>query len=590
MAKAKINTPTLTGHVKRAHGALKRQYYKRMPDKKHHRVTLWVVFFTLAAVIAAQLLYPLDRALPFARLGGERIGFEQQPAVAFRVNELFQKMTVEVAVDGSAPVKETVSALGGEIDTEASLQAVTEYPFWQRWVPFSMLFQQQDVRTAEIRYSQPILKKFAETTAKKLRIAPKNARLTIEDGEIVAVSEARGKTVTAEAITSAIKQYAPALGESGRVYVKAEVAEPQATRRDLEQVRVEAEQALARRLTITADGKAFSPSRKQIASWLELSTDANKAVVLTFSDAALKPYLDSINKVVGKAAGTTTVRVVDGAEARRDVGKAGRRINDAALTRDIKSWIMDAEGSGELTAQFVRLAPTTTYTRSYTSSQAGLRAYVADASREQNAAIVVQQTNGQGWSASARGAHSMPSASTYKLYVAWVLFTKMDQGKIGWNDKMLGTTVSDCFNQMTIASTNACAEQWLSDFGRSNINNFLYSRGYSRGTNFTNPTAAHTTANDLAKYLRALESGSNISGAHRDRLLRSLSIHPYRKGVPSGSQGRVWDKVGFLWDYVHDAAIVHRPKGNYIIVVMTKGRSYATIADITRRVERIMYP
>lgn len=260
------------------------------------------------------------------------------------------------------------------------------------------------------------------------------------------------------------------------------------------------------------------------------------------------------------------------------------------LTGEISSWVLRGEGSGEFSAQFVTLTPAMNVAGNYTSSQAGLRAYVNDAARAQNATIVVQQLDGNKWSADAGGATSMPSASTYKLYVAWMLFNKMDQGDIGWDDPMLGTTVSNCFDQMTIASTNACAEQWLDTFGRTNINNFLYSRGYSAGTTFTNPTAAHTTANDLAKFMVALENGSAIGGAHRDRLLHSLSVHPYRRGVPSGSGGQVWDKVGFLWDYVHDAAIVHHPKGKYVIVVMTKGRSYATIAEITRQVEKIMYP
>jgi len=52
----------------------------------------------------------------------------------------------------------------------------------------------------------------------------------------------------------------------------------------------------------------------------------------------------------------------------------------------------------------------------------------------------------------------------------------------------------------------------------------------------------------------------------------------------------VHDKVGFLWDYVHDTAIVNHPKGNYVMTIMTKGQSYAAIAAVTREVERIMYP
>ena len=166
----------------------------------------------------------------------------------------------------------------------------------------------------------------------------------------------------------------------------------------------------------------------------------------------------------------------------------------------------------------------------------------------------------------------------------------MDKGKIHWDDPWLDTTVSVCFDRMTIASTNPCAEAWIDKAGRDNLNKFLWDRGFSHGTTFTNPEATHTTANDLKKFMIGLDTGSLIDGAHRDRLLHSLSVHPYRSGVPAGSAGKVWDKVGFLWDYVHDAAIVHHPKGKYVIIVMTKGYSYAKIAEITREAEEIMYP
>ena len=72
-------------------------------------------------------------------------------------------------------------------------------------------------------------------------------------------------------------------------------------------------------------------------------------------------------------------------------------------------------------------------------------------------------------------------------------------------------------------------------------------------------------------------------------LLEKMNRQIYRQGVPSGTDAKVYDKVGFLWDYVHDAAIVRHPKGTYVIVVMTKGASYQRIAEITKQVERILY-
>ncbi|HMS93291.1 MAG TPA: serine hydrolase, partial [Candidatus Saccharibacteria bacterium] len=109
-------------------------------------------------------------------------------------------------------------------------------------------------------------------------------------------------------------------------------------------------------------------------------------------------------------------------------------------------------------------------------------------------------------------------------------------------------------------------------------------------TTFTHPVATHTTARDLRTFLLGVNDGSIVNGAQRDRLLTALSSHSFRQGIPAGSKGTVQDKVGFLWDYTHDAAIVRHPRGTYVMVVMTKGQSYARIAAITREVEKIMYP
>ena len=124
----------------------------------------------------------------------------------------------------------------------------------------------------------------------------------------------------------------------------------------------------------------------------------------------------------------------------------------------------------------------------------------------------------------------------------------MNKGIVQWDDPMLDTTVSTCFDRMTIASTNPCAESWLARAGRSNVNQYLYDLGFSTGTTFTHPVATHTTANDLQKIMLGIYHGSLIDGANKERLLRSLSTHPYGYGIPTGSSGKVWDKVGFLWD------------------------------------------
>jgi beta-lactamase class A len=155
---------------------------------------------------------------------------------------------------------------------------------------------------------------------------------------------------------------------------------------------------------------------------------------------------------------------------------------------------------------------------------------------------------------------------------------------------MLDTDVAGCHERMIVVSDNACAEKFIDGFGATNLNNFLYGNSISRLTTFTSSDASKTTAADLEKLLIGIENGSKVSGSDRSRLLDAMGRQKYRAGIPAGSSGKVEDKVGFLWDYLHDAAIVRHPKGTYAAVIMTKGASWGRIAEITKELERIMYP
>lgn len=564
-------------------------YYSRMPQRKRHRILVWVAFLSYAVIFSLQMLYPLDRALPTARVFGQPVGFMKHEEVAALLNKKFEATVIVIVTE----VKEVVYPLkktGAEPAIESMIAKVEDYPFWQRFLPLSILWQPVQLQESQIHYSIPVITSFSNDISEQLTVLPVNAGLTIENGALKATNDTPGITITADDIINALKKQSIVLGMKNAIRPKAKVQPAETTTADFVEVKSQAITALERTVVFIADGIRYQPDAKVIAGWLTISADANKQPTLSFNHRALNNYLDTIDAQRGIRAGVTKVTLTDGVETSRVVGSKGRALTRDPVTKNTESWLLSGRGSAVYTVSFHDVEPSTSYSSVYTSSQAGLRAYLNDLARRMNVRIAVQQIGGLGWSASVRSSESLPSASTYKLFVAKWLFTQMAAGKIHWTDPILDTNVTTCFDRMTIASTNPCAEEWLRQMGRSNMNNFVYSLGFSGGTSFTNPTATHTTPDDLRKFMIGLENGSLVGGAYRERLYHSLSVHPYRKGVPSGSLGTVYDKVGFLWDYVHDAAIVYHPRGTYVIVVMTKGQSYATIAEITRQVEGIMYP
>ena len=548
----------------------------------------WVAFLLYALVVAVQLQYPMDRAVPFARLGSERVGYQTYDQIAVDVNNYYLSARGSLRLDDERQVSFALTDIGAQPDIDKTANFLTDYPLWSRLIPFSFVFLQPHAVTTDMIIEPTQLEAFATKQAAVLTTRPQDAGLTIKDGKLVATKDMPGATVDPEKLRATLaKQH------FGLVYTVIDVPHTDVPAAKstayFEEVKAKAEAFLALPLTITVGNDAIRPSVEDKALWLKIGENEQKQAVLTANTEALDAYLKTIQAKYTTPAGQTQVTRVDGRETARVEGHAGQTIDVETL----KARIGDSIALGKsqtLKAAFIPVAPTVVINKKYSSTQEGLQAYVTEQANTRNVRISVQQIGGNGWNVGARENESTVSASTYKLFVALMLFDRMDKGEITWDTPILDTNTKGCFERMIVASTNACAEEWIRQFGRVGINNFIWSKGFSRGTDFNNPLATHTTAADLTRYFRGLHEGWLMSGWAREYLLAALQRHHYTKGIPSGSAGSAHNKVGFLWDYSNDSAVVYHPKGTYVIAVMTKGLSFYAIADITREIEAILYP
>jgi vancomycin resistance protein YoaR len=555
-----------------------------------YQIIAWIVGPIACLTIIAQLLYPSDHGLLFASIQGRSLTMASHSDMAKAIVDQFDKTKVKLTVGSDKSVEFSLKSAGAEPNTEAMIDFLSDYPLWQRFIPGSILWQSGELSVADVYYSGKPFDEFVGIKSKELTFPPQNARLAIKDGRLEATEAISGSAVNSHELLQTISKSSIQLGKTTVVEAPAKRQAAARTSKDLAKVHQQAEAVLAHTVSLDAGGKKFLPDKKELASWVVLATNDKGDVTLSVDKEKIKAYLAQVNNEVGTPAGQTNITIVDGREAGRTTGATGRAIAIDSLADQLAAGLLVPPPAITATAQFVEVQPSIIFNSKYTATQAGLQAYLDDVARSRNMHIVVQQLDGGGWSAAARAGESIPSGSTYKLFVALVLFDKIDRGEIHWEDPMLDTTVAGCFDRMTVASTNPCAESWIAQFGRQYINDFIYARGFSSGTSFTTGSANQTTAYDLNKYMTGLNDGTLVSGANRDRLLNNLGRHPYRYGIPTGSAGTVHDKVGFLWDYVHDTAIVNHPRGNYIMTIMTKGQSYAAIASVTREIERIMYP
>ena len=181
------------------------------------------------------------------------------------------------------------------------------------------------------------------------------------------------------------------------------------------------------------------------------------------------------------------------------------------------------------------------------------------------------------------------SASTYKIFVAYAMINDVETGRRTWSSAINGTTWDTCLSRMIINSDNACPEAYLASIGYSKFNEIVQSLGVSGKTAFQ-PYDMRTTAGDLALVLQKLYQGELMSEENKFKLLDLMSRQIYRQGIPTGvgGAGVVYDKVGFMDDLLHDAAIVHSDAGDYVLVIMTNGESWEYIAQVAAYVNGML--
>lgn len=546
----------------------------------------------LLLILLIQLLYPSNYTVPFAQVAGKYHGFSSSLEVEKLLQSKFIDSSVGISVAGESD-KVKVAKTGASLNLEETANAITEYPLALRLVPLSIVFYSPDVDEFSLSFDRDRLKEFANEFSAKHNLEPKSASIKLEGGEISVESAEKGYSIEVDKLVDKIESQDYTLSEQNSFAAPLDFIEPEVTDSEVEGAREQLEVALNKQVVISKDdtGEQFMPTKDIVASWLTVvKNEEGSNISVILNPDQIKVYLDELNKQVGAKAEPVKITYRDGREIERVGGAPGSGVDLEKFTTDIQSTLFTPAAYGYVSLALKDIPAPEQSIFTYSNSQEGLAAKLDELTSRYNVKISVKQINGGGWVANSKGAETLPSASTYKLYVAAVLFSKIESGEIKWSDEILGRSVASCFESMIVVSTNECAEEWLKRFGRSNIENYIYQHGISDATRFTDSGPARTSANDLVKILEGYHKRSLANGDNTNKLMEAMGRQIWRKGIPSGTAGSVADKVGFLWDYTHDAGIVRHPRGTYILAVMTKGHNYGTISQITKEIEQVMYP
>ena len=175
---------------------VKQTYRSAMPEKTPPDVSLGGVF-VVAAILVVQILYPLDRALPLARMNGRWVGWQSETDLANQATLVFQRSKVKFIIGGKPSGVYTLS----------KLVLISRLKRWQvdwRTIPLaafsavSIFWQLPNVANARSSFRAADIRGFAQKLVRQLSRPPINAGVAFKDGQLTAVNDVPGHLVSRE--------------------------------------------------------------------------------------------------------------------------------------------------------------------------------------------------------------------------------------------------------------------------------------------------------------------------------------------------------------------------------------------------------
>jgi beta-lactamase class A len=219
---------------------------------------------------------------------------------------------------------------------------------------------------------------------------------------------------------------------------------------------------------------------------------------------------------------------------------------------------------------------------------------------------LVLEDVGSGARASVNDGQTFPSASLYKLGVAWLTLREVDGGMLSLDDALTiededavepepyggfkpgdTPTVREALGAMLSVSSNAAAHAFLRVLGRASLNQEMDRIGLTQTRVPDNSDSeAVTTAGDIARLLRLISTSPELSVESKGVMAEGMAnVSPpdsLRDTLPD-SVG-IFDKTGNLTDSSNVGALLETPRGTAIVVVVdtgvNPGEARAVIAEL----------
>lgn len=556
-------------------------------------VLLMVVGVFYQTDLALQIIYPTNRLLPMQKIDGVGLGGWHKSDAIKRLDSLYLDSSANLYFGQSKTpyLSPKLSQIGLSVSNTTRISKYN-YAWYLRIIPTSIFWAQNFAdygATPTYNRDKATLDLYITNNfGADCKIEALNATLEYENNMLVVVPSRNGGTCNIATLRQQLTDIKPKLDNS-KLRINMKEVVPEVSDATAEELLKLLNAKVSKGVEVLVDGNSQTVSATDLFSWMDFTTDHNK-LIYTLSSLKASGYLASeVAPKVTVAAGTSTVTTYNFNETARVDGSSGRGLDIAATLDSIKSAIDD----GKPAQAIVRIIlPKVVYIRGYSPTDTGLSALISQYAESHPgiSSVAFVELSGSHRRAIYNGDEVLVSASTYKLFVAYSVLSRIEDGSWKWTDQVLddGRNLSACFSDMIALSDNDCAEAMGKMIGYSTIDSEIQGIGCINSSIAGRDGYAVTTANDLALFLAQLQTGQMLTQqSSRDLLINAMKQNVFRSGIPSGVGWEVADKPGFIDDTLNDAAIVYTSSGPYVLVIMTKGSSWDAISDLTNKIETL---
>lgn len=560
-----------------------------------HWRKIFVVLFILVLIgtIIWQFFYPTDKLVPFSVINGVNLSELSKKDAITKLNNLYASKSVSIYFGDAKKVYDSpkITDLGITAINESRINKI-DYAWYLRIIPSSILWAHlviSPISAPEYRVDDQKNNAYInKELGAGCEVKPQDASLKLVGSVFQLIPSHNGGICDYSEVKEILLNIKPNLGDNKVTipFDETAITIDDSFARQLA-TKLESRAGDGVNLSLGKVTKTISPS--ELFSWIDFSAKDGK-LDYSFNAERSSVYLDKeIAPKVAADPGTTVINTLDFTEVTRVEGIVGTKLDITITLNNLKSFF-DGESDSAVVAT-VNTPPKIEYTHSYSPTDTGLSALIQQYSQSHSGTFGVSmiELSGKHRRASYDANNIFTPASTYKLFVAYSALLKVESGAWHMTDPIVDIrNLDECFDDMLVQSRNTCAEALILKLGRAQITNDAVAMGFTQ-TSFMKNGELETSPADLALYMAKLATGQILNQqSSRDKIINCLKRSTYRSGIPTGiTNSVIINKIGVLWGILNDAAIVYSPTGTYILVIMTDGSNWSTIADFAGKIESL---